>query len=41
MGIMDSLIWVIAICLLAVSTDVVDWICDKVADSFNKRERNK
>ena len=27
--------------LITMSPDVVDWVCDKVADAFNKRNENK
>jgi hypothetical protein len=36
---MEGLIWVIGLCLLAVSTDVVDWIADRIGAFFN--EKNK
>ncbi len=36
---MEGLIWVIGLCLLAVSTDVVDWIADRIGAYFN--EKNK
>mgnify|MGYP001481762916 CR=1 FL=1 len=36
---MEGLIWVVGLCLLAVSTDVVDWIADRIGAYFN--EKNK
>ncbi len=36
---MEGLIWVVGLCLLAVSTDVVDWIADRIGAFFN--EKNK
>ncbi len=39
---MGTLFWIfIAICALALSVDVVDWLCDKVADGFNQEESNE
>tara|TARA_B100000902_G_scaffold5754_1_gene7568 strand:- start:27005 stop:27109 length:105 start_codon:yes stop_codon:yes gene_type:complete len=34
---MGSLIWVLAICLIAVSTDVVDWLADKIEGKFRDK----
>ena len=36
---MDSLVWVVAMCLLAVSTDVVDWIADRIGAFFNEKDK--
>jgi|TARA_B100001094_G_scaffold78384_1_gene74671 hypothetical protein len=33
----EGLLWALGICLLAVSTDVVDWIADKIEGKFRDR----
>jgi len=39
LGIMEGLIWVVGLCLLAVSTDVVDWIADRIGAFFNEKDK--
>mgnify|MGYP001215503297 FL=1 len=34
---MEGLLWALGICLLAVSTDVVDWIADKIEGKFRDK----
>jgi|TARA_B110000196_G_C21131502_1_gene658697 hypothetical protein len=36
---MEGLIWVVGLCLLAVSTDVVDWITDRIGAFFNEKDK--
>ena len=36
---MEGLIWVVGLCLLAVSTDVVDWIVDRIGAFFNEKDK--
>jgi len=34
---MEALVWAMAICLLAMSTDIVDWLADKIEEKFKSK----
>jgi hypothetical protein len=34
-------VWVaVGLLLMIQSTDIIDWLCDKIADGFNKEKKN-
>jgi len=38
---MTELVVAIGLLLVIQSTDIIDWLCDKIADAFNRSENEK